>query len=80
MRQNHNSNSRRLPKIRTKIFYIFAVISVLVPTFPWLYEIKTKAGIDISPRHHAGSFFEKHTYGLFKCEWLYPYRCDRPEG
>ncbi|MEH1933971.1 MAG: hypothetical protein V7L14_09620 [Nostoc sp.] len=80
MSQNHNSNSRRLSKIRTTIFYIFAVIAVLVVAFPWLYEIKTKAGIDILPERHAGTFFEKHTHGLFKCEWLYPYHCDRPQG
>ncbi|MEH2295026.1 hypothetical protein [Nostoc sp.] len=80
MSQNHNSNSRRLPKIRTIIFYIFAVTAVLVVAFPWLYEIKTKAGIDILPERHAGTFFEKHTHGLFKCKWLYPYHCDRPQG
>ncbi|MEH2361689.1 hypothetical protein [Nostoc sp.] len=80
MSQNHNSNSRRLPKIRTTIFYIFAVIAVLGVAFPWLYEIKTKAGIDILPERHAGTFFEKHTHGLFKCKWLYPYHCDRPQG
>ncbi|MEH1767834.1 MAG: hypothetical protein V7K76_26760 [Nostoc sp.] len=77
MPRNHNSNSRRLPKIKTTLVYIFGIITVLVLAFPWLYEIKTKAGIDISPGRHAGTFFEKHTYGLFKCEWLYPYHCDR---
>ncbi|MEH2325214.1 MAG: hypothetical protein V7K32_16965 [Nostoc sp.] len=77
MPQNHNSNSLRFLNIKTTILYLFAVIAVLVVGFPWLYEIKTKAGIDISPGRHAGTFFEKHTHGLFKCEWLYPYHCDR---
>jgi hypothetical protein len=77
MPQNHNSNSLRFFNIKTKILYFFAVIAVLVVAFPWLYEIKTKAGINISRRRHAGTFFEKHTHGLFKCEWLYPYHCDR---
>ncbi|MGJ5634255.1 hypothetical protein [Nostoc sp. CALU 1950] len=79
MPQNHNSNSQKFLNIKTTFFYLFTVIAVLVVAFPWLYEIKTKAGIDISRRHHAGDFFEKHTYGLFKCEWLYPYHCDRPQ-
>ncbi|MEA5605862.1 hypothetical protein [Nostoc sp. UHCC 0252] len=77
MPQNHNSNSLRLFNIKTTIFYLFAVIAVLIVSFPWLYEIKTKAGIDISRSRHAGTFFEKHTHGLFRCEWLYPYHCDR---
>jgi hypothetical protein len=80
MPQNVNSNSRRFAKIRTKILYLFAVMAILVVAFPWLYEIKTKAGINISRSRHAGTFLEKHTHGLFKCEWLYPYHCDRPEG
>ncbi|TBR61338.1 hypothetical protein B4U84_11190 [Westiellopsis prolifica IICB1] len=53
-------------------------IAVFIALFPWLYEVKTKAGINISSKYHAGPFFEKHTHGLFKCEWLYPYHCDRP--
>ncbi|MEH2086643.1 hypothetical protein [Nostoc sp.] len=77
MPQNHNSNSPRFPNIKTTIIYLFAITAMLVVAFPWLYEIKTKAGIDISPGRHAGTFFEKHTRGLFKCEWLYPYHCDR---
>ena len=77
MSQNHNSNSRKFPNIKTTIIYLFAITAMLVVAFPWLYEIKTKAGIDISPGRHAGTFFEKHTRGLFKCEWLYPYHCDR---
>ncbi|MEH2170768.1 MAG: hypothetical protein V7K41_29770 [Nostoc sp.] len=77
MPQNKNSNSLIFFNIRTTLFYLFTVIAILVVAFPWLYEIKTKAGIDISPGRHAGTFFEKHTRGLFKCEWLYPYHCDR---
>ncbi|MBN3925891.1 hypothetical protein [Nostoc sp. NMS4] len=77
MPQNPNSNSQRFANIKTTILYLFTFIAILVVAFPWLYEIKTKAGIDISPGRHAGTFFEKHTRGLFKCEWLYPYHCDR---
>ncbi|WP_414577768.1 hypothetical protein [Anabaena sp. CCY 9402-a] len=51
----------------------------LVVAFPWLYEVKTKAGINISKSRHAGTFIEKHTRGLFRCEWLYPYHCDRSQ-
>lgn len=80
MSQNRKSNSPRLGKFKTTIFYSFAVMAVLVAAFPWLYEMKTKAGINISKSRHAGTFFEKHTHGLFKCEWLYPYRCDRPKS
>lgn len=74
------TKSREFPKAVTMTFYIFAVMAVLVAAFPWLYEIKTKAGIDISPKYHAGTFFEKHTNGLFRCEWLYPYHCDRSKS
>ncbi|MGV0106890.1 Carbohydrate ABC transporter permease [Nostoc sp. DSM 114160] len=77
MPQNKNSNSLIFLNIRTTLFYFFIIIAIFVVAFPWLYEIKTKAGIDISPGRHAGTFFEKHTRGLFKCEWLYPYHCDR---
>ena len=51
------------------------IIIVLITAFPWLYEIKTKAGIDLIPAIHTGPFLEKHTYGLVRCEWLYPYHC-----
>lgn len=77
MSKNVNSNSRRLAKVRTVALSFFVVMAVLVAAFPWLYEIKTKAGIDISRSRHAGTFLEKHTHGLFRCEWLYPYHCDR---
>ncbi|MEH1867104.1 MAG: hypothetical protein V7K69_19130 [Nostoc sp.] len=79
MAQNHNSNSRRFPNIKTTILYLFTFMTVLVIAFPWLYEVKTKAGINISQSRHAGTFFEKHTFGLFRCEWLYPYHCDRSQ-
>jgi hypothetical protein len=66
--------------IKTKLMIVcpLIIIALLIAAFPWLYEIKAKAGIDISHKYHAGPFFEKHTRGLFKCEWLYPYHCDRP--
>ncbi|AUT02980.1 hypothetical protein CLI64_22660 [Nostoc sp. CENA543] len=78
MPQKHHSNSRRTIKFRPKFSQILVVIVTLIVAFPWLYEIKTKAGINISKSRHAGTFFEKHTGGLFRCEWLYPYKCDRP--
>ncbi|MBD2447816.1 hypothetical protein H6G76_11635 [Nostoc sp. FACHB-152] len=80
MPQKINSNSRNFSKVGTIVFYFLAVIAILAAAFPWLYEIKTKAGINISDRYHAGTFFEKHTHGIFRCEWLYPYKCDRPKG
>ncbi|QLE56831.1 hypothetical protein [Nostoc sp. TCL26-01] len=79
MPQNRNSNSPRANKFKTKLLYLLTTITTLIVLFPWLYEIKTKAGINISQSRHAGTFFEKHTGGLFRCEWLYPYRCDRPK-
>ncbi|AFY46503.1 hypothetical protein Nos7524_0593 [Nostoc sp. PCC 7524] len=79
MPQNRYSNSRKFLKFKTKFIYLFVTMATFVVAFPWLYEIKTKAGINISKSRHAGTFFEKHTGGLFRCEWLYPYRCDRPK-
>jgi len=80
MSRNVNSNSHRFAKFGTTIFYFFAAIAILGAAFPKVYEIKTKAGINISSKHHAGTFLEKHTRGVFKCEWLYPYRCDRSKS
>ncbi|MBD2436762.1 hypothetical protein [Nostoc sp. FACHB-110] len=77
MRRNVNSNSRKFSKIGTSLFYFVAAIAILTAAFPWIYEIKTKAGINISDKYHAGTFLEKHTRGVFRCEWLYPYHCDR---
>ncbi|MTJ07971.1 MULTISPECIES: hypothetical protein [unclassified Anabaena] len=71
--------SRKFPKAVTFSLYLFGVMAVLIASFPWLYEVKTKAGINISQKYHAGSLLEKHTYGLFRCEWLYPYHCDRSQ-
>lgn len=51
------------------------IVVLLVAAFPLLYEIKTKAGIDIVRGIHTGSFLEKHSGGLIKCQWLYPYHC-----
>jgi hypothetical protein len=80
MSRKVNSNSRKFSKAGKIIFYFLAVIATFAAAFPPLYEVKTKAGINISDRYHAGPFFEKNTRGLFKCEWLYPYKCDRPDG
>jgi hypothetical protein len=72
-----NSKSYKFSKAVTFSLYLFSVMSIFIVSFPWLYEIKTKAGINISQKHHAGTLLEKHTYGLFRCEWLYPYHCNR---
>lgn len=56
--------------IRTAI-----IIVLLVAAFPWLYEVKSKLGIDIIPKAHAGTLIEKYTHGIIKCEWFYPYHC-----
>ncbi|KJH71436.1 hypothetical protein [Aliterella atlantica] len=53
---------------------VLAVV-ILIAAFPLLYEIKSRAGIDIVRGVHAGPFFEKHSHGLIKCQWLYPYHC-----
>ncbi|WNN90335.1 hypothetical protein [Gloeocapsopsis dulcis] len=37
--------------------------------------MKSKAGIDIIPKVHAGTLIEKYTKGIVKCKWLYPYYC-----
>ncbi|MEA5566518.1 hypothetical protein VB693_13840 [Anabaena sp. UHCC 0399] len=79
MPQNHNSNSRKTRKFKPKFSYLLVTMVTLVVAFPWLYEVKTKAGINISKSRHAGTFIEKHTRGLFRCEWLYPYHCDRSQ-
>ena len=57
------------------ILCLLAVIIFLIAAFPLLYEIKTKAGIDIVPGVHTGPILEKYSHGLVKCEWLYPYDC-----
>lgn len=57
------------------ILRVLVIIALLIAAFPWLYEIKTRAGIDIVPGIHTGAFLEKYSHGLVKCEWLYPYHC-----
>ncbi|MBA2750157.1 MAG: hypothetical protein H0U45_15875 [Tatlockia sp.] len=52
-------------------------VAILITAFPLLYEFKSRVGIDIVHGVHAGTFFEKHSRGLIKCQWLYPYHCDR---
>ncbi|MFM7407601.1 MAG: hypothetical protein ACKO3K_13330 [Cuspidothrix sp.] len=79
MAKKLNLGSRKFPKAVTFSLYLFGVMAVLIAAFPWLYEIKTKAGINISKKHHAGPLLERRTYGLFRCEWLYPYHCKRSQ-
>jgi len=69
----------RLPKPITKLLRFLVILIILVAAFPPLYEIKSKLGIDIDHRHHTGTVLEQYTHGLFKCEWLYPYHCDRSQ-
>ncbi|MUL35467.1 hypothetical protein BWI75_03605 [Gloeocapsopsis sp. AAB1 = 1H9] len=57
------------------LLHIAIIIVLLIVAFPWLYEMKSKAGIDIIPKVHAGTLIEKYTKGIVKCKWLYPYYC-----
>ncbi len=80
LKNTASSASRPSPKfqrVSLKILRFLLIIALLIAAFPWLYEIKTKAGIDIVPGNHAGPFFEKYTYGIVKCEWFYPYDCHK---
>lgn len=69
----------KLLTIKRSMLVVAIAVGALLALFPFLYEVKTKAGVDISHSRHAGPFLQKHTRGLFKCEWLYPYRpCSPP--
>lgn len=59
----------------TILLRLVLALAILITAFPLLYEVKSRVGIDIFHGVHAGAFFEKHTRGLFKCQWLYPYHC-----
>lgn len=59
------------------IIRLLLIIFLLVSAFPWLYEIKSRIGIDIFPGIHTGSVVEEYTHGIVKCEWLYPYSCEQ---
>ncbi len=69
------NHPRKFSKVVNTCIYLLLIFGVLSFAFPKLYEIKTKSGIDILPKYHAGTFLQKHTHGLFKCQWLYPYHC-----
>ncbi len=81
-RSNTNANysvknaalSARKPYSKV-LFRLILALALLITAFPLLYEIKSRIGIDIVSGVHAGTFFEKHTGGLIKCQWLYPYHC-----
>ena len=57
------------------LFRFVLAVAILITAFPLLYEFKSRVGIDLVHGVHAGTFFEKHTRGLIKCQWLYPYHC-----
>lgn len=84
MAENFSNKSNNKPnysienaqKPYSKIFFrLVLVVAILITAFPLLYEFKSRIGIDIVRGVHAGTFFEKHTGGLIKCQWLYPYHC-----
>lgn len=54
---------------------LMLAVALLITAFPLLYEIKSRVGIDIVHGVHAGSFLQKHSGGIIKCQWLYPYHC-----
>lgn len=71
-----NYSIENAQKPYSKIFLrLVLAIAILITAFPLLYEFKSRIGIDLVHGVHAGSFFEKHTGGLIKCQWLYPYHC-----
>ncbi|MBW4665185.1 MAG: hypothetical protein KME01_13445 [Chroococcus sp. CMT-3BRIN-NPC107] len=66
--------SSRKPYSKILLRLVLAV-ALLITAFPLLYEFKSRVGIDIVSGVHAGTFLEKHSRGLIKCQWLYPYHC-----
>ncbi len=78
---SNKSNSREDAVLSSRKSYskillrLMLAVAILVTAFPLLYEFKSRVGIDIVHGVHAGTFFEKHTRGLIKCQWLYPYHC-----
>ena len=68
-----------LPAGLTIVRFLLLVI-FLVSIFPWLYEIKSRVGIDVFPGTHTGTVVEEYTHNLVKCEWLYPYHCSERAG
>jgi hypothetical protein len=72
---NSTETSARIPYSKILLRLVLAM-AILITAFPWLYEIKSRAGINIVEGVHAGTFLEQHTGGLIKCQWLYPYHCD----
>ena len=80
---SHKSNTKEDAALSTRNSYskillrLVLAVAILITAFPLLYEFKSRIGIDIVHGVHAGTFFEKHSRGLIKCQWLYPYHCDR---
>lgn len=69
------TSSKKLNKILLRL--VLAVV-LLTVAFPWLYEVKSRMGIDIVRGVHAGRFLERHSGGIIKCTWLYPYHYPCP--
>lgn len=68
-------DSDKMLKATLIILRLLLIIIFLLSIFPWLYEIKSRVGIDVFPGTHTGTVVEKYTHSHVKCEWLYPYHC-----
>lgn len=69
-----------MQKASQTILRSLLIIIFLISIFPWLYEIKSRVGIDVFPTTHTGAVIEKYTHSRVKCEWLYPYNCQSDRG
>lgn len=70
-----DSIGQKLLQVGLNIVRLLLLIFFLVSIFPWLYEIKSRVGIDVFPNTHTGTVVEEYTHSLVKCESLYPYHC-----
>ncbi|WP_009633279.1 hypothetical protein [Synechocystis sp. PCC 7509] len=69
LNSNFNYSVEKAQKPYSKIlFRLVLAVAILITAFPLLYEFKSRVGIDIVHGVHAGTFFEKHTGGLIKCQ------------
>lgn len=67
---------QNLLQVSQMILRLLLIIIFLISIFPWLYEIKSRVGIDVFPATHTGTVLQEYTHSKVKCEWLYPYHCD----